>query len=131
MRIKVIAYDPGRPRRFAANALCWTRPSPCSASTTTSSTPSTYTSPNQAATCGASAWPSATRCDFVGRVLAGERILGAIVLGDKAPDYIDQPADGREIYISGFITSRAPGARAAGQLLLRHAKARQPPTGPA
>jgi GNAT superfamily N-acetyltransferase len=54
---------------------------------------------------------------------AGERILGAIVLGDKAPDYIDQPADGPEIYITGFITSRAPDARAAGQLLLRHAKA--------
>jgi GNAT superfamily N-acetyltransferase len=52
----------------------------------------------------------------------GDRILGAIVLGDKAPHYIDPAAHGRQIYITGFITSRAPDARTAGQILLQHAK---------
>jgi GNAT superfamily N-acetyltransferase len=51
----------------------------------------------------------------------GGLLLGAIVLGDEAPSYVD-PAGEREIYISGFITSRAPDARAAGRLLLHHAK---------
>jgi GNAT superfamily N-acetyltransferase len=52
----------------------------------------------------------------------GDRILGAIVLGDKAPHYIDPADHWPEIYITGFITSRAPDARTAGQRLLQHAK---------
>jgi hypothetical protein len=54
---------------------------------------------------------------------AGARIIGAIVLGDKPPHYIDPAGDGREIYISGFITTRAPDARTVGRLLLHHTKA--------
>jgi ribosomal protein S18 acetylase RimI-like enzyme len=54
----------------------------------------------------------------------GAQLLGAIVLGDKPPVYI-KPAVGSagepEIYISGFITSRALRARTAGRTLLDHA----------
>jgi GNAT superfamily N-acetyltransferase len=50
------------------------------------------------------------------------QVLGAIVLGDKAPSYIDQPAEEAEIYIGGLITSRAPHARTVGRTLLDHAK---------
>jgi GNAT superfamily N-acetyltransferase len=52
----------------------------------------------------------------------GQLLLGAIVLADEAPSYIDQPAGEAEIYISGFITSRAPHARIAGRKLLDHTR---------
>jgi GNAT superfamily N-acetyltransferase len=54
---------------------------------------------------------------------AGERLLGAIVLDRQAPQYICYAEDVSAIYISGFITSRAPDARSLGQVLLRHARA--------
>lgn len=53
----------------------------------------------------------------------GTKLLGAIVLGDKPPGYIDQPAGEPEVYISGFITSRVSRAHNVGAMLLEHARA--------
>jgi GNAT superfamily N-acetyltransferase len=52
----------------------------------------------------------------------GGQVLGAIVLDDEPPSYFS-PADEPEIYVSGFITSRAAHARTVGRALLEHAKA--------
>lgn len=50
-----------------------------------------------------------------------KQLLGATVIGSQAPHYIDHPAEGPEIYISGMIASRAPNARGIGRVLLEHA----------
>ncbi|MFB9239439.1 GNAT family N-acetyltransferase [Plantactinospora siamensis] len=62
------------------------------------------------------------RTDRMWLARAGSRTVGAIVLGGPAPSYIPVPAGEPEIYLSGFVTTRAPEGREAGRALLAYAR---------